>query len=247
MNSFEKDELIVVTNKLIYEYANVQTVDTQGVPVIRFKNNSCLSQNTTGLEVYHVPINMITMADTGHQYMGDALLKGWNGPCYHFSMSNGWNAKIVYKDNRFMLVKELHPGKLDTLIPVEHIGDIQHLLGTWFQGRYFVDANKVLTNYVDILSENAQIDRDINFILDKDNPQKRAAGYNDLCQINKTTRQNKDQVLFWMGEYNLSEYYITKSKAYLPEALKYFKELTRYGNYDHVNNKIAEIEGFLKE
>lgn len=78
MNSFEKDELIVVTNKLIYEYANVQTVDTQGVPVIRFKNNSCLSQNTTGLEVYHVPINMITMADTGHQYMGDALLKGWN-------------------------------------------------------------------------------------------------------------------------------------------------------------------------
>ena len=50
-----------------------------------------------------------------------------------------------------------------------------------------------------------------------------------------------------MGEYNLSEYYITKSKAYLPEALKYFKELIRYGNYDHVNNKIAEIEGFLKE
>ena len=50
-----------------------------------------------------------------------------------------------------------------------------------------------------------------------------------------------------MGEYNLSEYYITKSKAYLAEALKYCKERIRYGNDDHVNNKIAEIEGFLKE
>ena len=236
-NSYFVDELVYVYDGVHIEYANVESVDENNVPTLKYRNNTKISQPN---RVYHLPINPMILEDTGHYYMRNALLDTYSGPCYHHSLNNGYNVKVIFNKGGYKLVKEKSPGIVERIEEVETIGDIQLKIGFWFGDKYVIDANSIMAIWPHSREEILIIDRCLDDIL-HDDPAVRMNGYRKLLDFYPKSRFNKDTCLYWLAEYNLNEYMSTLSQDNLTEAKKYFEQLKGTGSYEVMERKMIEL------
>ena len=234
--TFFPGELVYVFDGAHFEYANVESVDENNVPSLKYRNNT---QITSPNRVYHLPINPMILEDTGHYYMRNALLDTYSGPCYHHSLNNDYNVKVIFDKGVYKLVKEKRPGIVERMEEVETIGDIQLKIGAFVGGKYIIDAN-IMAIWPHCREEILIIDKCLDDILN-DNPAVRSKGYHELLDFYPKSRFNKDTCLYWLAEYNLNEYLLTSIQSYQAEAKKYFKLLKGTGSYEVMERKMIEL------
>ncbi len=232
-----KGELVYVFDGAHFEYANVESVDENNVPSLKYrKNTKIFSPN----RVCHLPINPMILEDTGHYYMRNALLDTYSGPCYHHTLNNGYNVKVIYDKGVYKLVKEKTPGIVERTEEVETIGEIQIKIGAWLGGKYVIDANSIMAIWPHSREEIVIIDMCVDDIQNED-PAVSSNGYHKLLDFYPKSRFNRDTCLYWLAEYNLNEYITTSSQDYLIEAKKYFEQLKGTSSFDVMERKMIEL------
>lgn len=74
-------ELILISNGYLFEYANVDSVATDGSPVVRYKNNSTLGGHN---KTEHLLVHPLVLQDVGMQQLPNGIC--WNSYSPSFFM-----------------------------------------------------------------------------------------------------------------------------------------------------------------
>ena len=235
---FFPGELVLVSDGYNFEYANVETVAGNIAASVLLRNNSQIQEKK---DIIHVVVNSLTLDDIGYQYLPDAMLDRYNGPCYHRSLNNDYNAKIVSCDGKWQIAKESTPGALDKFVPVETIGDIQMKLKMWFNAEYDIDANKIGTSAPKMLHDNVRLDKAIELFLNGDD-QKKYATFQALTDYLQTSVYNLDICHYWLAEYHYWMYKRSGDKVNLRNAVSHLEKALKICNKEHFRERLAEIK-----
>lgn len=235
---FFPGELVLVSDGYNFEYANVDTVAGDNVTSVLLKNNTQI-QSTK--DIIHVGVHLFTLDDIGYQYLPDAMLDRYNGPCYHRSLNNNYNAKIVSCDGKWQLAKEASPGALDKFVPIETIGDIQMKLKVWFNAEYDIDANKIGTSAPRLLHDSIRLEKAINLFL-SDDDQKKYASFQALTDYLRTSVYNHDICHYWLAEYHYWMYKRSRDKVNLDIAASHMEKALEICNNEHSRERLAKMK-----
>lgn len=237
MNFFE-GELVWVTDGTHAEYANIESISPNGALNIKWLKNTRISQPAT---IAHVPLSYMVYADLRYIHMPDALLKGYTGECYHHSLNNGWNIKIILDGDAWKVAKESSPGVLDSWHNVGTVGDVQKLMSIWHNAKYEIDANRIFQNWPIWTVEFDLVNR-YSLMITSTKVQERAAGYNAMSGLLSRTRFFMDICHYWIGLYHYNNYCITKGKTDLQKARYHYAESDRISGSSSMSSEIANID-----
>lgn len=236
-------ELVLVSDGVYFEYANVQELDGDNRPVVQLKENTRLTIITIK-SIQHIGIRKISLSDLGFYFMNDALLDKYHGPCYHCNLNNGFNAKIVFSIGKIELAKETTPGALERFETVETIGDIQQRLSQWFDKPCIIDANRVGIAGPRLLYETAWLNREVDRFLNGD-AQAKLAAYQSLSRYLTSCVNNLDACRYWLSEYHIEAYAKTNDKSHLVESHKYLQAAINGGYCNYYRDRLAWVESEL--
>lgn len=235
---FFEGELVWATDGTHAEYANIESICPDGALNIRWRKNTKISQPA---KINHVPLAYMVFSDLRYIHMPDALLKGHIGKCYHHSLNNGWNIKIIIDGDAWKVAKESSPGVLDSWHNVRTIGDIQKMISQWHNAKYVIDANMIFQNWPVWTVEFELVNR-YSLMITSTNVQERAAGYNAFSDLLTRTRFFKDICHYWIGVYHYNNYSITKGKTDLQKARFHYAESDRISGSASLSSEIANID-----